>query len=590
MSCTKAGIGVGALLCPMLVCLVLVCLMPAAEAAEKAGPSHKNEAWGFKVRVPSKWNIVHMDTKEQWIAMKAIGPRELYGDKGAGWGERPEMWIVAFPHERQRQRGAKREKIDESTTKITVQNPYKDFKDFVKREKRLSLGEAGFYFSKEEETEHAGMSVSIYEVMAEKMVEVPKQMVAWVYHTEDVDYAVQFRIQRHHFGDYKNTFKTCLKSFRTIPRTKPMPGTSSTGKKIVDVEGEKNLTPEERKAKRILAVENYLKDEIANLPKDWTHKDSDHFCVMSHADRKFTHRVSKHAECVRAYLEKTFPGLGDDHVPRGIIRIFKDNAEENAFRNGTSSIWFDDVEQILIAADKGWSLLWEYERVSRDVTRQWLWYKNRNLYETMPWWLQSGLTDHMEQARPSKRRALVFAPDRNDVLTLVRMVREDKLKPIKELFLSEAAEDRHVDDQGGFTVTFISPTSQATAVFHYLMTKGNRGPLKGALQTYLETLVQVIDEEDKRFEKEELERLRKQMDDERKRAEDGSGDDDEDEDEDKKRQEEWKKAMKEYDERLRAKAQAIREQAYAAAFGHMTDKQWKRVDKAFKTYAEKGGR
>ncbi len=552
-------------------------------AAERPGPAHANEAWGFKVRVPAKWNIIHMSSKEQWIAMKAVGPRELYGDKGAGWGERPEMWIVAFPHERQRQRGAKRTKIDDSTTLIEVQNPYKDYKDFVKREKRLSLGDAGFYFTKEETTEHGGFKVSVYEVMAEKMVEVPKQMVAWVYHTEDVDYAVQFRIQRHHFKDYESTFRTCLKSFKTIPRTKPMPGTSTTGKKIVDVEGEQSLTPEERKKKRILAVENYLKDEIANLPKDWTHKQSKNFCVMSHADDKFTNRVSKHAENIRKYLEKTFPGLGDDHVPRGIIRIFKDNAEENAFREGTTSIWFDDVEQILISGDKNWSRLWEYERVSREVTRQWLWYKNRNLYNTMPWWLQSGLLDHMEQGRPSKRKALVFAPDRSDVLALVQMVRDEKLKPIKEIFLSEAAETTSVDDSGGITFTTITPTTQAKAVFHYLMTKGNRGSLKGSLQTYMETLVTVIEEEDKKFEEAELARLRKEIEEGRDLPEDP-------EERRKKIEDDLRKAHEAYAAALKDKAQTIRERAYQAAFGHMTDKNWKRLDKSFRTYAEKGGR
>ena len=79
-----------------------------AGAAEKAGSYHKNEAWGFKVRAPHKWNVIHMSTKEQWIALKAIGPRDLYGPKGEGWGVRPEMWVIAFPHKRQEQRGAKR--------------------------------------------------------------------------------------------------------------------------------------------------------------------------------------------------------------------------------------------------------------------------------------------------------------------------------------------------------------------------------------------------------------------------------------------------------------------------------------------------
>ena len=112
-----------------------------------------------------------------------------------------------------------------------------------------------------------------------------------------------------------------------IERTQAMPGTTSTGENIIDVEREEEMTPHERKLRRMEAVERYLDKEIANLPKGWTHASGKHFCVISHADKKFTKRILDHAENVRAYLEKTFPGLGDDYVPRGIIRIFKDDAD-----------------------------------------------------------------------------------------------------------------------------------------------------------------------------------------------------------------------------------------------------------------------
>jgi hypothetical protein len=566
----------------------LLLLSGVAQAADKPGSYHKNEAWGFKVRTPSKWNIIHMDSKEQWIAMKAIGPRDLYGDKGEGWGERPEMWVVAFPHERQRQRGAKREKVDDTTTKITIQNPYKDYQDFVKREKRLALGDAGFYFSVEETTEIDGMAVDVFEVKAEKMVETPKRLVAYVYHTEDVDFAVQFKIQEHHYADFESTFRTCMKSLRVIPRTQPMPGTATTGSKIVDVENESKLTPEERKKKRVEAVETYLESEVKNLPKDWFHLDSDHFCVISHGDKKFTKRVITHAENLRDYLEDTFPGLGDDFVPRGIIRIFQDNAEEQAFREGTRDIFFDDVEQILIAADKNWSLRYEYETVSRAVTRQWLYYKNRSLYDSLPWWLRNGLIEHMEKGRPSKRKGLVFAPDASDVRGLVQLARSDKIIPMKTILLGkqEPTASIQIEGLGGFG--FVSPTAQGDSVFHWLLTKGNRNPVKGALQTYLQTLVHVIEEEDKKFEEQQEAIRKKQMEDAARKAEENGGEppDDEDEPDD----EDFKEAWKAYAEALRAKREAICARAFAASFGHLTDKQWEKLDKKWLSYAEKGGR
>ena len=47
-----------------------------------------------------------------------------------------------------------------------------------------------------------------------------------------------------------------------------------------------------------------------------------------------------------------------------------------------------------------------------------------------------------------------------------------------------------------------------------------------------------------------------------------------------------KKKRSEYSEHLKAKYQAIRERALAAAFGHLSDKDWKKLDKSWKRFAK----
>ncbi len=574
-----------------------------ATAAEKAGSYHKNEAWGFKLRTPAKWNVIHMSTKEQWIALKAIGPRDLYGPKGEGWGMRPEMWVVAFPHERVGRRGAKPEKIGENTTLITIENPYKNYKDFVKREKRLAMGSAGFYFSVEEEQERDGYQVDIFEIKAEKMTDTPFRVMCWVWHTEYVDYAVHFKIPDNHFDDYKSTFETCAKSFKEIARTQPMPGQAdTTGRNIIDVDREEDMTPEQKRRKRVEDVERFILDEIGNLPKDWTCAQGKNFCVISHADKKFTKRILDHAENIRKYLEKMFPDLGSDHVPRGIIRIFKDNAEEQAFREGTRSIWFDDQEQIMISADRGFGQLWEFETVSRNVTRLWLYYKNRNLWNSMPWWLQRGLEGHMEKARPSKSKKLVFAPDTGDVLSLVRMVRSGKAVPIKGIFLGTAKKkhDEEKEKQDPNATPSFDPSGfmtgqefyiQTESIFHYMMTKGNKGKFKGSVVKYMTTLITAIEEEDKKFEAEEERLRKKRLEEWKKKVEANGGEPPEESEEDEEKElEEQQERWKDYSRRLEEKRLAIAKKCFDAAFGHIDDKGWTRLDKSWAKWAEKGGK
>ena len=127
-------------------CLLLALGAPGVQAAgEKHGSYTKNARWGYKVRAPKKWTsrAIHLD--ERWIAGKffpdyALRVRNELKEIVA---IKPDLWVIAFPHEREKER-VKVERPDEHTTIITIKNPYKDYKDFVKREAWASTGGGGW--------------------------------------------------------------------------------------------------------------------------------------------------------------------------------------------------------------------------------------------------------------------------------------------------------------------------------------------------------------------------------------------------------------------------------------------------------------
>jgi hypothetical protein len=427
----------------------------------------------------------------------------------------PEMWVIAFPHARQEQRGAVIDKSKEDEGLITwkVNNPYKDYKDFVKREQWFVGG--GYHFSKEETGESEGMKISMYEIKVEKMADAPMRIVTWVYHADDVDFAVQFKTLEDHWDGSAQAFTACLKSFRRIPRAAAMPGSAVTGENITEEVDEDKLTPEEKQEHRRQLVERTLTREIEALPKAWISIRSENYVALSKADEKFTREVLDYCEIVREYLDTTFQ-IGSDYVPPGIIRIFTDDAEQNAFFQGTGNL-FEGAEQITMTKRHGEERTWAYEWLGQRLTSQWIQFRNTDLWANMPWWINTGLSRHMSFARPKGKR-VVFQPDPYDKDTLRELVKKGNAIPLKDLLRGDGK-----FNEWGHSI-------QAGSVVSWLLTDGNKGKCKNAFVAYVQALVKAVAEEQKAFE----ERSKATAEKEKKRleglAERAGGDEGEDED------------------------------------------------------------
>ena len=556
-----------------------------AHAAEKPGSYHKVDRWGFKIRAPKGWTKAAMSSQEKWIAAKFIGSRGLQpkGKSEFYVDERPDMWVIAFPADRDKRRRAKR---DKKSKIVKIDNPYRDYKDFLKREKWAATG--GFYFSKEEETEVKGVKVSIFEVKVEKNVSAPKRMITWMYHFPQVEFAIQFRILEDHVDSYRQTIDTCLRSIKVTGPAKALRTTTGGSITDQDTKPEREMTPDELRLHRVEKVNALLRQEMAGLEDPWYSMESDNYVALTNADKKFVKRTLAHAEAVRKYLDKTFPSLGKDFVPRGVLRIFATKAEENAFQSGTASVWANEIEQILVTQSVGSDKDFEHRYLGRRLTRQWLNFRNSELYGLMPFWIREGLINHMATARPKGSR-IEFRPDEFRVADLRKLVKSDQSIPLKTLMTGETSAFKQ-----------LSHITQAGSVVSWMLGKGNRGKTKGAVDKYLTQLVSIVNEEAEKFRQKTKETVKEVIrpggdreDEDGENGEDGEGEDGEGEDEEEgmsdEDEEELEKAADEFFDEMRnalkERGEAIRKRAFEAAFGSLKDKDWKRIDLLWQKFA-----
>jgi hypothetical protein len=563
--------------------LVVPAALAAGIAQTAAGEQHgthvENRRWGYRVRPPKDWKRRAIPLDEPWIADKFFPDHTLRVRDAVGGGMvemTPELWVIGFPHARRERAGVRVEKPDENTTIITVENPYKDYLDFVKREEWASTQEGGWYVSRDEVTQVDGLSVRVYEIKVEKLVRAPMRIVTYVYPFFDVDLAVQVRILEEHYAANKNVIEGAVASLRQVPRTEPFPEEAKPRIPTKPGAAEDDpRTPEQIDAESVERIRARIAKELANLPPGWRAQTSEHFTCLTQLDKIHTQYVLNFAEEVRDYLEEHFARLGRARVPPGLIRVFTSSKDEEAYRQGTRGWWAVETDEVTLTYGRDASILFEFSQLAERLVDQYFHLKNENLAGGMPGWIRNGIWGHIGWARPSKRKKLVLAPTPGDVRDLAVLFAEGRQLPLRELMTADTSD---------FDVRHYA---QARSVVHWLLGRGNRGKTKDALLRYLLSLDGIIREEDAKFLAETEERAKAEAQAEAERAaEDRNKTDAElEEEEDRRfrdRRQRWEAHSKEYE----AKWSAIRARALDAAFGHLTDADWKDLDAAWRRFAQ----
>ena len=167
----------------------------------------------------------------------------------------------------------------------------------------------------------------------------------------------------------------------------------TTGETLLDKIDESKLSPAERRDHRIQRQERYLEKAIAGLPKGWTVIRFPNLVVLSHVDRRIADFIADQALAVLDWCEAKFGTLSDEFVRTPVIRICKDNDEEEAFNStggGGWSTWWGSTDQEFVTSG-GPGLFGETKWINGRISAFWFSEKDNDFAYAMPHWLGDGL-------------------------------------------------------------------------------------------------------------------------------------------------------------------------------------------------------
>ena len=456
--------------------LLILALSGPVVAGEPPGGYYENATWGYKIRVPRDWPDTAVSSETKWVASKHLGKRELEWQVGTDWAiERPEMWVVGFPHDR----------------KGETANPYDSYKGYITGNEKFFKFTEDYEFVQEKETTVGGVKVTIYEIKR-KTKGMARRVLAWVYHFDDIDFAVQFKVLEGRYHDYKASFRGCLKSFKRIERKKALGGSAAFGGAKIETRRDLESVPSDKRTRAFKdAVEAQFRTVIDALPKDWKRKQTKNFLLLTNADKKFVKATIPHTDAVIAHLEKIFGKSGMEYQPPFILRIFATGDQRRAY--GKEDAAGGLMRDIATYSGKGYVKDSAYEDLNESLWARWLEDRHRALEATLPEWLKEGLNKYMRMVR-TKGKKIGYAHDDYDRDAIRLQVKKGKYESLLTLM------SRGIHDHGAPKASMEQHERemQQRVVVLWLMREGNRGKYKNLIRDFVLNIVSAIEE----FEKE----------------------------------------------------------------------------------------
>lgn len=529
---------------------ILSLLLQSAVVAQGVHVDKKN---GYQVRPPQGWGEIPLKVEEKWIVGKWQSDKKYEGKEG--YTHVPLMRVILFEKANKEvaSDGGKPVEIQEGKdVEISLNAPYLDYKDYLKR----NFADGGYFISAEEETKINDTPVTVIEVKVEKLAMSKKRQLAYVFHADYGDIAIECDALEDKYDKLKALMLATYKTFKPIARDASLQGGEdvSTGSKIRITDGT-DETPEEMKKRRLESQEKVFKKAVETLPKDWTNKRTAHYLILNHAKPAFADKVAAHAEALRDWLDKNFGDVGDGYVQHGIIRICKDTDEENAFRKSSGDSYSSENREAVVSAASDYSKEAEMSYLGQRLMEQYFSDKNEMLYRALPPWLESGLSQYIGTAA-LKGKALVFEPNQSESERMREGRRDGKLLPLKDLFSLTLQ-----DMWGGESGRYVS--SQCCSVIRYLFGAGARQKKTARLiRNYIADLLAVVEEQEKQAEAER-----------KKESAGGPKTEEEEEAEFKKRRaQNWSTQQKE-----------LLTNVFNKAFDGWTDADWSALQKSWET-------
>lgn len=557
-----------ALLAPLGITLSAPALATTVAAPQKTSSRHHDKRFGFKFKAPKGWSSIAMKTDEAWLTAKYVSDKSYFHtDKDTLWTAEhtPELLLIAFIKENMvKKKEADVDETDEDgvTTKvIEINNPYKNYEDFLDR----TYSGGGFYVDSKEKKKVGKLEVTIYTVKVEKLSRNgPKRIVTYIYHTDDIDYAMQVEVLEAEYKKLKKTLDRSFKSFEEAARTEgrlPTSGKTDDGF-FITIREMSEGTPKEQRSKRVESQKLLQERAVRQLPKDWNSFTKKELLVLNHADDKFAKRVGDHATAMLAWMDKTFPYVGKGSYVRGpIIRICKDQEEESAFGRGVrsgASWWSNGGAEILTHQDDGGFMVGsEMDYVNRRLFSHWFTDRDRDLNSALPDWLRGGLNDYIAGGR-AKGKKISFKVDDWDRDEARLAHAQGKSVPPRDLITMTRTQFMATSETTG--TSYWNRSSQSAMFVRYLLSPEARkcSQAKALIEDYITALDSIIDDQNKR----DNDALKETL---------GEAETEEEENERaKKRADRWRESEQE-----------LMDAIYERVFGDWKQKDWKALEKAY---------
>ena len=409
------------------VSLILAAAAIVGLASPRAASAavHTDEQLGYSMQVPGGWKEIPISGEEKYIVAKFLCDRE-YADPKEWRTYTPDLKVILFP--KGQKLGADIEK-DGNTTRIKINNPFKDYPDYLKSDS----AQGGHFVSKEDKIVVNGIDTTWYEVTYEKLT-APRHTIAFAYHFDDCDYVAQYgEVLEQYWKKLSPELITTLKSFKIFPRKgsvkREVTGEDPTGVTIIDGDKDKSATPEARTKKKQDLFEQRVRVANERLPEGWKMKRSKNFVAFTHVDARYTDYVLAQAEAMRAWLDEKFGWIGEDFVSGDIIRICASYEERNAFSDTSSKSGYWVRSEIVMSRDGGF---YEFRSLNTRVQERYFRERNAELAGTMPAWLEKGL-DSMISSSYMRAGKLEFRPDLQELINLKGSAKAGTLIPPREI-------------------------------------------------------------------------------------------------------------------------------------------------------------
>lgn len=464
---------------------VSVTLLTASAFAQ----THEDNRMGFKMRQPKEFTSIPIKATEEWIVAKFLSEKSHFftdPDLKLTYEHKPEMQVIAFLGEKFKEDKVERETDeDDGVTRIKVRftNPYKDYPDYLKG----TYSGGGFFIDEEVEAKVGDYEVTQYLVRVEKGSNGPKRVIAWVYHTEDIDFAIQFECFESSWKKLKSDITRALKSFEEIERTEGTVVKAVATDDVIELTDTpwNEIPAKEREKIRKGREKRSHEQALVGLPESWEIIEEDGFLVLNHGGDKAADDIVEHGDAVFRWCEKNLGFIGsDEYVMRPVIRICKDRDEEFAFRQGSSD-WLKPSLEIVTHKDTVGIGSWEYRWLNSRFLGHWLWQSDADLMAAMPGWMRYGLQYSVEYGKHKGKKFELRQSDW-EMMGLRERVKSGLARTPREIFLS---------DSDGFAGSDNGRYEAAALMRYLLVGSGSKKRLtRNLLEDYYACLKEVAEE------------------------------------------------------------------------------------------------